>query len=326
VTTLSWVVGRGGLLGSHLEASLEATGAAEAWRPTAPVCWADPEQAAEDVLREAALLLSQAAVEGRPWRILWCAGAGVVATPAEAVAQETSLVRRVAAGLQHRLAEDSALAAAGALFFASSAGGVYAASPAEPPFDESSPVRALSPYGLEKLMQEEVVTELARAVGIDLLVGRLSNLYGPGQNLAKPQGLVSHVGMAALLRRPVSIYVPLDTIRDYLFAPDAGRMVAEVLAHRDGARAAGAGNEVSTKIFASEVTTTVAAVLGAWRQVLRRPLRVALAGSPVRDRQPRVLSFQSSVGPDVRRCPTPLTIGIEAVQRDQLAQLIAGGV
>ena len=39
----------------------------------------------------------------------------------------------------------------------------------------------------------------------------------------------------------------------------------------------------------------------AWRQVLRRPLRVALAGSPAGRLQPRVLSFRSAIWPDLRR-------------------------
>ena len=137
---------------------------------------------------------------------------------------------------------EPALARRGTLFFASSAGGVYAASQAAPPFDETSPVGALAPYGGEKLAQEALVRELAEAAGVDMLIGRLSNLYGPGQKLSKPQGLIAHVGRAALRREPVSIYVPLDTIRDYLFAADAGRMVIDAVARR-WARAAGAARQ-----------------------------------------------------------------------------------
>jgi UDP-glucose 4-epimerase len=275
---------------------------------------------------ELALFLDRAARAGGPWRLLWCAGAGVVATPAEALAAETVLLTRFLGTLSDRLSEDPLLARAGALFFASSAGGVYAASPASPPFDEYSPVSALAPYGREKLAQEELFSQVADAYGVDLLIGRFSNLYGPGQDISKPQGLVAHVGRAALRREPVSIYVPLDTIRDYLFAPDAGRMVAEAIERRDASRRDGAGNGTSTKIFASEVGTTVASVLGAWRQALRRPLRVALAASPTSRLQPRVLSFRSRIGPDVRGLPTVLPLGIDAVRRDQLARLLASGI
>ena len=95
---------------------------------------------------------------------------------------------------------------------ASSAGGVYATSRASPPFDEQSPVGALSPYGREKLIQEELFAALSETAELNVLIGRFSNLYGPGQYTRKPQGLVAHIGVAALRRQPVVIYVPLDTI------------------------------------------------------------------------------------------------------------------
>ena len=151
---------------------------------------------------------------------------------------------------------------------------------------------------------------LADACGVDLLIGRLSNLYGPGQKLSKSQGLISHVGRAALRREPVSIYVPLDTIRDYLFAADAGRMVVDALMRRDVSRREGAPNGVITKIFASEVETTVASVLGsvaasspasAARRARRQPGRPAPASGPV---------LPVRIWPDVRGQPTLLPLAL----------------
>jgi UDP-glucose 4-epimerase len=237
---------------------------------------------------------------------------------------ETALLSRLLDAAARRVADDPGLASAGTLFFASSAGGVYAGG--VPPFDELSPEHPLAPYGREKLLQEELVAKLAATGGVDVLVGRFSNLYGPGQTLSKPQGLVAHVGRAALLREPVSIWVPLDTIRDYLFAADAGRMAAAAIERREDARRRGEQVTVTTKIFASEVETTVASVLGAWRQALRRPLRVALGSSTVGTLQPRVLSFRSRVWPDLRGQPTLLTLGVAALQRDQLARMQAAGL
>lgn len=323
---LTWVVGRGGLLGRHVEASFAADARSEVWRPERPISWEDAPRAVAELWLDAELFLGRAARSSGPWRLLWCAGAGVVATSPEELAQETELLTRFLESLRDRLSGDPPLAQAGTLFFASSAGGVYSASASAPPFDEGSPVCALAPYGREKLAQEELFSRLADACGVDLLIGRLSNLYGPGQKLSKPQGLISHVGRAALRREPVSIYVPLDTIRDYLFAADAGRMVGEAIAYREASRREGAPNGATTKIFASEVETTVASVLGAWRQALRRPLRVAFAASPVGHLQPRVLSFRSRIWPDVRGQPTLLPLGVDAVRRDQLARLQATGI
>ena len=58
-----------------------------------------------------------------------------------------------------------------------------------------------------------------------MVIGRIANLYGPGQDPTKAQGLVSQLCRAHLERRPTSIYVSLDTARDYLFVDDAARLV-----------------------------------------------------------------------------------------------------
>lgn len=323
---LSWVIGGGGLLGRHVGEALEGRGDASARFEAHPIPWADEDGASVALERETTRFLDRAAGTGGPWRLLWCAGAGVVSTSPETMARETRLVRRFLAGITGRLAREPRLARLGSAFVASSAGAVYSASPAPPPFHEQSPTGCLASYGHEKLAQEELFACFARDCSVDLLVGRFSNLYGPGQRLSKAQGLISHVGRAALRREPVSLYVPLDTIRDYLFAADAGRMAVDAVERLERGRGEGAGHRMVTKIFASEVETTVASVLGAWRQSLRRPLRVALASDPAGRLQPRILSFRSRVWPEVRGRPTLLPLGVEAVRRDQLARLMAAGL
>ena len=114
----------------------------------------------------------------------------------------------------------------GAFFFASSAGGVYAGVGA-PPYDESSPVRPLGAYGQAKLDAEALVTAWSHRTGTPSLIGRIANLYGPGQNLAKAQGLISQICRSHLTGQPVSIYVSLDTLRDYFFAPDCAGLIVE---------------------------------------------------------------------------------------------------
>jgi len=322
---ISWVIGGGGLLGRHVRASLDARGC-PAWSVAVPIGWGDDLAASAALEREAEGLLDAAAATGAPWRIVWCAGGGVVATPLAALSRETELVRCFAERLADLLSGDPDLAACGVVFVASSAGGVYSASPASPPFNEGSETGCLAPYGRAKLEQETLWEVFAHQTGVDLLVGRFSNLYGPGQRVSKGQGLISTVGHAALKREPVSLYVPLDTIRDYLFAADAGRMTVDALERLEAERRAGAGHRVILKIFASEVETTVASVLGAWRGSLRRPLRVALASNPASRLQPRVLSFRSRIWPDLRGRPTLLPLGIEAVRRDQLGRMMADGL
>jgi UDP-glucose 4-epimerase len=323
---LTWVVGRGGLLGRHIEAALVDSGMTTGvWRPRRSIRWTDPIRAISDLDAETSRFLDAAADTHGGWRLLWCAGSGVIATPEEKLVEETSLVSRFLSTFADSLLDHGSLASHGTVFFASSAGGVYATSRASPPFDEQSPVGALSPYGREKLIQEELFANLSETAELNVLIGRFSNLYGPGQDTRKPQGLVAHIGIAALRRQPIVIYVPLDTIRDYLFAPDAGRMVVESLARLEARRAAGVSADLLTKIFASEVDTTVAAVLGAWRRVLGHPPLVAFAASPASQLQPPLLSFRSRIWPGVRGQQTQLPLGVDAIRRDQLAWMLKAG-
>ena len=49
--------------------------------------------------------------------------------------------------------------------------------------------------------------------------------YGSGQNVQKQQGLVSAACLSLLKKRPLEIFVPLDTIRNYLYVEDAARVI-----------------------------------------------------------------------------------------------------
>ena len=88
---------------------------------------------------------------------------------------------------------------------------------------------ALVAYGRAKLAMEGHARALAAATGVRVVLGRLANVYGPGQTLGKPQGLLSQLCLADATRRPLPVYVSLDTIRDYLYAGDAARMVADTV-------------------------------------------------------------------------------------------------
>jgi UDP-glucose 4-epimerase len=153
---------------------------------------------------------------------------------------------------------------------------------------------------------------------------RLSNLYGLAQRLDKPQGLVSHIARSLIHRRPVHIYVPLDTVRDYLYAPDAGARVGAVLEHVAAAPPAAAP---PVKIVASEEETSVGGLLAIFRRVTRRQVAVTAGLSPVGRRQPLSLRFRSEVWTGVGRAfRTPLPEGVVEVYRYQLAQFTRGAL
>lgn len=222
---------------------------------------------------------------GGGWDLVWVAGAGVVGTSDSALAAETAVFTAFADDLA-RMADRGPRA----MFVASSAGGVYAGSLA-PPFTEDTIEAPLAPYGRQKLEIEAVAAELVRRSGVPTMVGRMTNVYGPGQNLAKAQGLISQLAKASLLRRPLSLYVPLDTTRDYVYADDCAKVVLGALALLPDH---GGTSEPVTKIIGSGRPVTIAALLDIFHRLFKRRPPVVLGDSPTRRFQVRDLRMRSS--------------------------------
>lgn len=273
----------------------------------ARVAWSDAERAVADLEAAVAGVVSRS--DGGPWRILWCAGAGVTASTDAALAAEIDVMSAVADALRSRPADELARCT---LFFASSAGGLYAGGD-EPPFTEESPVAPLAPYGRAKQSAEAVFARLTD-VGVRVVLGRISNLYGPGQNLAKPQGLISQLCLAHHQVRPIGIYVSLDTLRDYIYVDDCADLVLDVV---DRAAHLPPGSPAVTKILASQTSVNIAELIGTLRALHKRPPQAILAASPLGARQARDLRFRSIVWPDLdQRALTPLPVGISTTSED----------
>jgi UDP-glucose 4-epimerase len=292
VTTL--LVGQG-LLGSRLRHLLERRG--EDVR-VAAVPWGDAEAAL-------AALLRAAADAGPDWRLAWCAGAAVVGADTAATDAEVELVRRF-------LAEVAQPPQAALL--ASSAGGVYAGS-AGPPFTESHDAHPTSPYGRAKLDIESAFRSLA-AAGTRLVIGRLANLYGPGQDLGKQQGLVSQLCLSRLTGRPLGIYVSVDTLRDYVYVDDAAAVAAALL-DRVADEVPGT---VVVKIVATGRSTSVAGLVSAATRAFRRRPPVVYAARSGSG-QVRDLRLRSHVWTDLDELvTTPLVVGLRATAEDIAAR------
>lgn len=315
-TALTWVIGRGGLLGRSVESGFAQRG--EVWRPPEPVAWDEIGRGGGQIAR----LVSQflAAAEGRAWSVVWCAGTGAPASTESALLIETRALHGTLEAL-----ETASAARGGAFFYASSAGGVYAGVDA-PPYDEASLVRPISAYGRAKVAAEALVAEWGQRTGTPVLIGRIANLYGPDQNLLKSQGLISQVCRGYLLAKPVSIYVPLDTLRDYLFAPDCAGMVVDAVSrlHLESSNVRPA---LVTKVLATQRAITVGAVLGEIRRIVKSPARIVTADSGAAAVQVKDLSLRSHVWPELdRRALTPLPVGVAQVVAGLRRQLLHAGL
>ncbi|MEG9226820.1 NAD-dependent epimerase/dehydratase family protein [Aeromicrobium sp. Sec7.5] len=308
--TARWVIGHG-LLG-------RAVHDAAAHPPMAvPVRWIDADEAVADLA--AGLDLLAEAADGGPWEISWCAGRGVTSSPRDQLEAEVAVFRRFMAAL----ADHELDATQGRLFLASSVGGVYAGSGAAP-FTESTEPRPVSAYGEAKFAMEEIVTTTSRQTGLRSFIGRITNLYGPAQDLSKGQGLISVIVASHVLRRPATIYVSLDTLRDYLYADDCGAMVVAGLERLEREPA---GTTV-VKILGSMTPWSIGAILGEAGRIHRLRAPIVSGQGPITHTagQSRDLRVRSEVWVELDALArTTLPEGLDALHRAQMGELMAHG-
>ncbi|PVU82109.1 epimerase [Cellulomonas sp. WB94] len=286
-----WVVGGGGLLGSAVTRALAGL---DMFR-SQPIPWREPH-AASAVLSAEFERFSGGISGTDRWSIVWAAGAAVIATPASSLRDELSITEEFLT----RLARRPPRGVGG--FFLSSSAGVYAGS-AHAPFDELSEPQPMNAYGRTKLGQEVLASSLLTEK-VPFTIGRFSTLYGPGQRLDKPQGLISQMCVQAALNRPISIYVPMDTLRDYLYVDDAARLTREVV-HR-----LLTGHAPQLQVMASERATTIAELVHIVRTVTRSRVGVTQKIITPGTGHARDLRLRSRWPLEAAQRPTPLPVGI----------------
>ena len=258
---ITWTIGAGGLLGGAIQRQAENP------FPGSPVPWLDPDEAVA-ALRADLDRFREATADG-PWAIAWAAGAATVSSSREQTEPERGVLRRFLTDLR-----DDPPAAPGLVFLTSSAGGVYAGS-ANPPFDTATPPVPMSAYGELKLGQEADAAELLAGV-CPLVIGRFSNLYGPGQNLGKLQGLISRLALSAATQQPINIFVSLDTLRDYIYVDDAAAIALAWIARDLEEQQPGS----HLRLIASGEPVTVSQLIRTTNLVTKRRIPVALGSHP----------------------------------------------
>ena len=308
MTTDLWIIGRSGLLGSAVARARSTVFEAR------PIPWTDPDAAARTLQEELARFLAHA---GPGWAIVWAAGATVIGSPAEDAERETRTIEAFASALAARAAD----APDGGVFFFASSASVYAGSDG-PPFDERTTPVPLNTYAETKLRHEAVITAHLGGL-LPVVLGRISTLYGPGQNLAKQQGLVSRMARQAAVRRPISVFVPLDTLRDYLYVDDAAAMILALVdaARRDPAVDARVRNVVDGS------SATVGQIAALIRLVSRRRIGIWQSGSSFSNGHVLDLRMATTFPAETASVQrTPLVAGVSRVYADVLSGVVSTGV
>jgi len=119
------------------------------------------------------------------------------------------------------VAEASLKTGVGLLIYLSSAA-VYG-DPVRLPVDENHPTNPLSPYGLSKLMGEDIVKFFSR-LGLKYVVLRLFNVYGPGQNVAYA-GVITRFLERVLKGLPPVVYGDGEQTRDFIHVDEVSEAV-----------------------------------------------------------------------------------------------------
>jgi UDP-glucose 4-epimerase len=105
------------------------------------------------------------------------------------------------------------------LVFASSGGAVYGRLNSVP-VAEDAPTRPISAHGLSKLTTENYIRLYAESFGLDAVVLRIGNAFGPGQAAQPAFGVIAHYAGQALAGEPVVIYGDGSVVRDYVYVND----------------------------------------------------------------------------------------------------------
>lgn len=276
-----WILGHG-LLGSEIESQLRANNDTNIFRVPS-FSWNDPD-ALRSLFSSSVTRFSELVQKtGGHYRIFWTAGRGIMNSSEDEMQKET---RNLALFIKILNAEESLAHARGVFVFASSAGGVYAGSQ-DDIITEKSAVAATTSYGRGKLEQEALIKELQQNHR-SVCIARIANMYGPKQSRMKKQGLLTHISRCILTRKPIHIFVPFDTIRDYLHVRDAATdlLNASVLVQP---------GEVVTKIIASEEPATIATIIGLFRRITRQNPLLATGNSELGAVYPHRMRFSSTV-------------------------------
>ena len=106
------------------------------------------------------------------------------------------------------------------LVFFSSGGAIYGESQDCRPFKESTPLHPISYYGLSKLIIETNIRFEHRTNGLQYLILRPSNPFGPGQDIHGRHGIVAVAIGKILAGQPITVWGDGSARRDYIYIDD----------------------------------------------------------------------------------------------------------
>jgi len=155
------------------------------------------------------------------------------------------------------------------IVYASSGGAVYG-EPQYLPVDEKHRVKPISPYGVSKYAGEHYLRLYGIQYGIEYVVLRYPNVYGPRQNPNGEAGVVAIFARQMLNGEPATIFGSGDKTRDYTHVSDvvAANLLAMERGHNDIYNIGTAVETSDSKMFKE-----IAKLLGYTKEPIHMPVR-----------------------------------------------------
>lgn len=175
------------------------------------------------------------------------------------------------------------------VIFASTGGAIYGNSPPNAIINEDLCPRPISPYGIGKLTIEHYLNYFKHKHNLDSVSIRISNPYGPRQNIMSGQGVIPIFLNKIKQGEPVTIYGDGTMVRDYLYIEDLISMIAPLMeeqtAHSVYNIGAGRGHSIN------ELISTIERVTGQEVQTEHRPTPATYVDRVVLDTSRYVSEF-----------------------------------
>jgi UDP-glucose 4-epimerase len=127
------------------------------------------------------------------------------------------------------------------LIYISSGGAVYG-TPKQSPIPESHSADPISHYGVGKLSIEKHLYVYGRESGLDYVILRLSNPYGPHQVTKRGQGIIPRIIGSAFSGNPLEVWGDGSNIRDFIYVDDALDAICKAIRYEGGSKVLNIGS------------------------------------------------------------------------------------
>jgi UDP-glucose 4-epimerase len=119
------------------------------------------------------------------------------------------------------------------ILYVSSGGTVYG-QPQHLPIRETHPTEPICAYGISKLAVEKYLALFHQLHGLDFLIVRPSNAYGPSQDPSRGQSAVTVFTHRAIRNEPITIWGDGGIVRDFLWVGDLVDAILRLIRYEPG--------------------------------------------------------------------------------------------